>query len=60
MKRMELLGINRFLGQIDVGNLPWAMVNESLELFITEVLPAIKQEATTATPAPHLLRLTAS
>jgi probable LLM family oxidoreductase len=51
MKRVELLGIDRFLGQIDVGNLPWTMINDSLELFMTEVLPVIKREtATTAAP----------
>ncbi|WP_411732439.1 LLM class flavin-dependent oxidoreductase [Paeniglutamicibacter sp.] len=52
MKRVELLGIDRFLGQIDVGNLPWNMVNESLELFMTEVLPVVKRE-TAAVPAPR-------
>lgn len=50
MKRVELLGIDRFLGQIDVGNLPWNMVNESLELFMTEVLPVIKRETAAAVP----------
>ncbi|MGX1163588.1 putative LLM family oxidoreductase [Arthrobacter sp. SLBN-100] len=53
LKRVELLGIDRFLGQIDVGNLPPAMINESLELFITEVLPVLKRETATATPAPR-------
>jgi hypothetical protein len=43
LKRVELLGIDRFLGQIDVGNLPWAMINDSLELFMTEVLPVIRK-----------------
>jgi probable LLM family oxidoreductase len=51
MKRVELLGIDRFLGQIDVGNLPWHMVNESLELFMTEVLPVVRRETTVVTPA---------
>ncbi|MFH5824543.1 LLM class flavin-dependent oxidoreductase [Georgenia sp. AZ-5] len=53
MKRVELLGIDRFLGQIDVGNLPWHMVNESLELFMTEVLPVVKRETAAATPTPR-------
>lgn len=44
MKRVELLGIDRYLGQIDVSNLPRRMVNESLELFMTEVLPVVKRE----------------
>ncbi|MFJ6359325.1 LLM class flavin-dependent oxidoreductase [Pseudarthrobacter oxydans] len=49
LKRVELLGIDRFLGQIDVGNLPNAMINESLELFMTEVVPVVKRETATAT-----------
>jgi alkanesulfonate monooxygenase SsuD/methylene tetrahydromethanopterin reductase-like flavin-dependent oxidoreductase (luciferase family) len=44
MQRVELLGIDRFMGQIDVGNLPWAMTSESLELYMTEVAPVIRQE----------------
>ena len=51
LKRVELLGIDRFLGQIDVGNLPLTMINESLELFMTEVLPVVKRETATSTPA---------
>ena len=45
MKRVELLVIDRFLGQIDVGNLPWGMINDSLELYMTEVAPVVKREA---------------
>jgi len=49
MRRVELLGIDRFTGQIDLGNLPWAMTRESLELYMTEVAPVVKKEtATTA------------
>lgn len=48
LERVELLGIDRFLGQIDVGNLPWHMVEDSLELFMTDVLPVVKRE--TAAP----------
>lgn len=44
MRRVELLGIDRFMGQIDVGNLPWAMTRESLELYMTEVAPVIRRE----------------
>jgi hypothetical protein len=51
IKRVELLGIDRFLGQIDVGNLPWTMINDSLELFMSEVLPVVKRE--TAATAPR-------
>jgi probable LLM family oxidoreductase len=44
MRRVELLGIDRFLGQIDVGNLPWQMTLDSLELYMTEVVPVIRRE----------------
>ena len=45
MLRVELLGIDRFMAQIDVGNLPWSMTLESLELYMTEVAPVIRKEA---------------
>jgi alkanesulfonate monooxygenase SsuD/methylene tetrahydromethanopterin reductase-like flavin-dependent oxidoreductase (luciferase family) len=44
MRRVELLGIDRFMAQIDVGNLPWAMTRESLELYMTEVAPVVRRE----------------
>lgn len=44
MRRVELLGIDRFMGQIDAGNLPWAMTSESLELYMTEVAPVVRRE----------------
>jgi alkanesulfonate monooxygenase SsuD/methylene tetrahydromethanopterin reductase-like flavin-dependent oxidoreductase (luciferase family) len=44
MRRVELLGIDRFIGQIDVGNLPWEMTLGSLELYMTEVAPVVKRE----------------
>jgi alkanesulfonate monooxygenase SsuD/methylene tetrahydromethanopterin reductase-like flavin-dependent oxidoreductase (luciferase family) len=44
MRRVELLGIDRFTAQIDVGNLPWSMTRESLELYMTEIAPAIRRE----------------
>lgn len=56
LKRVELLGIDRFLGQIDVGNLPWPMMQGSLELFMTEVLPIVKRETTQNTAARISLR----
>ncbi|WP_435226619.1 LLM class flavin-dependent oxidoreductase [Streptomyces sp. Tue6028] len=40
----ELLGLNRFMGQIDFGGMPTAMVNASIELLATEVAPAIRKE----------------
>jgi probable LLM family oxidoreductase len=45
MRRVELLGIDRFMGQIDVGNLPWSMTRESLELYMTEVAPILRRES---------------
>ena len=44
MHRVELLGIDRFMAQVDVGNLPWAMTRDSLELYMTEVAPVVRQE----------------
>jgi len=48
MRRVELLGIDRFLGQIDVGNPPWQMTLSSLELYMTEVAPVIRRETAPA------------
>jgi probable LLM family oxidoreductase len=44
LRRVELLGIDRFIGQIDVGNPPWSMTMSSLELYMTEVAPVVKRE----------------
>lgn len=49
MRRVELLGIDRFIGQIDVGNPPWTMTLESLELYMTEVAPVIRRETAEVT-----------
>ncbi|MER5185633.1 LLM class flavin-dependent oxidoreductase [Streptomyces sp. NPDC002896] len=43
----ELLGIDRFMGQIDFGGMPPGMVNDSIELLATEVAPAIRRETPT-------------
>jgi alkanesulfonate monooxygenase SsuD/methylene tetrahydromethanopterin reductase-like flavin-dependent oxidoreductase (luciferase family) len=40
----ELLGTDRYLAQIEIGGMPEAMVNESLELYATEVAPVIRLE----------------
>lgn len=48
MRRVELLGIDRFMGQIDVGNLPWEMARDSLELYMTEVAPVLRRETAPA------------
>ena len=45
----EILGIDRFIGQIDLGGLPPRLVNRSIELLATEVAPALRQ-ATAASP----------
>jgi alkanesulfonate monooxygenase SsuD/methylene tetrahydromethanopterin reductase-like flavin-dependent oxidoreductase (luciferase family) len=50
MRRVELLGIDRFMGQIDVGNLPWSMTLDSLELYMTEVAPVVRHETGTLEP----------
>ena len=49
MRRVELLGIDRFMGQIDVGNLPWPMTLDSLDLYMTEVAPVVKRETASQT-----------
>lgn len=50
MRRVELLGIDRFVGQIDVGDLPVSMSHESLELYMTEVAPVLRRETAGARP----------
>jgi probable LLM family oxidoreductase len=50
MRRVELLGIDRFMGQIDVGNLPWPMTRESLELYMSEVAPVVRRETAPTVP----------
>jgi alkanesulfonate monooxygenase SsuD/methylene tetrahydromethanopterin reductase-like flavin-dependent oxidoreductase (luciferase family) len=42
----ELLGIDRFIGQVDFGGMPAHMVNDSIELLATEVAPVIRSETT--------------
>jgi len=44
----EVLGIERYIGQIDVGALPFAMSAESLELYATEVAPVVRRETASA------------
>ncbi|MFG3518546.1 hypothetical protein [Streptomyces bobili] len=46
----ELLGIDRFMGQIDFGGMPPTMVNASIELLATEVAPTIRKETATSLP----------
>ncbi|MER5757242.1 LLM class flavin-dependent oxidoreductase [Streptomyces sp. NPDC002088] len=47
----ELLGIDRFMGQIDFGGMPPGMVNDSIELLATEVAPVIRKETAPRTGA---------
>jgi len=42
MYERELFGHDRFLGQVDIGGLPYAKVATSIELIATEVLPAMR------------------
>lgn len=44
MRHHELLGSTRYLGQIDVGGMPEAMLSESIELFANEVAPVVRKE----------------
>ncbi|MNR63032.1 hypothetical protein D3C85_1852100 [compost metagenome] len=38
----EMYGHNRFLAQIDVGGLPYAQVEQMIDLFASEVAPAVR------------------
>lgn len=40
----EVLGVDRYVAQIEVGSMPGEMVNSSLELFTDEVAPVIRRE----------------
>jgi alkanesulfonate monooxygenase SsuD/methylene tetrahydromethanopterin reductase-like flavin-dependent oxidoreductase (luciferase family) len=42
MYERELFAHDRFLGQVDIGGLPYAKVARSIELLATHVLPAIR------------------
>ncbi|MCF7553698.1 LLM class flavin-dependent oxidoreductase [Pseudonocardia sp. WMMC193] len=46
LRQRELLGTDRYVGQFDVGGMPEAMTTSSLELFATEVAPALRRETT--------------
>jgi alkanesulfonate monooxygenase SsuD/methylene tetrahydromethanopterin reductase-like flavin-dependent oxidoreductase (luciferase family) len=48
LRHRELLGITRWVGQFDVGSLPFSMANDSLELFATEVAPVLRRETAVA------------
>jgi alkanesulfonate monooxygenase SsuD/methylene tetrahydromethanopterin reductase-like flavin-dependent oxidoreductase (luciferase family) len=40
----ELLGVDRYFGQVDLGGLPPHLVTRSIELFATEVAPVVRKE----------------
>jgi alkanesulfonate monooxygenase SsuD/methylene tetrahydromethanopterin reductase-like flavin-dependent oxidoreductase (luciferase family) len=40
----DVLGIDRYLGQIDFGGMPAGMVHDSIELLATEIAPVIRRE----------------
>ena len=42
MYERELFAHDRFLGQVDIGGLPYTKVARSIELLATKVLPAIR------------------
>src|SRR5690606_11474613 len=43
LKQHELFGHTRFLAQIDIGGLPYHMVEKNIELLATEVVPMLKK-----------------
>jgi alkanesulfonate monooxygenase SsuD/methylene tetrahydromethanopterin reductase-like flavin-dependent oxidoreductase (luciferase family) len=51
MAERDVLGVRRFIGQIDLGGLPPQLVNQSIELFAGEVAPVIRRETETGTGA---------
>jgi hypothetical protein len=41
----EAIGLHRFIGQVDWGGLPHALVEESIARFATEIAPAVRAAA---------------
>jgi probable LLM family oxidoreductase len=48
----ELFGHQRFLGQIDIGGLPFAKVARAIELLATQVAPVVRRATAHPTAAP--------
>ncbi len=46
--QFELFGHQRFIGQVDIGGLPFDAVAETIELLATEVAPIVRRETGTA------------
>lgn len=44
MFERETMGLTRYVGQIDIGGQPFAMVAKAIELFATKVAPVIRAE----------------
>jgi alkanesulfonate monooxygenase SsuD/methylene tetrahydromethanopterin reductase-like flavin-dependent oxidoreductase (luciferase family) len=49
----ELFGHQRFIGQIDIGGLPFDKVAQAIELLGTEVAPVVRREMAKASPAEN-------
>lgn len=45
MRLKERLGLNRYLGQIDIGGQSFAAIAKAIELFATKVAPVLRQES---------------
>jgi probable LLM family oxidoreductase len=54
MWERELFGHQRFLGQVDIGGLPYAAVANTIELLSEKVLPALNQDDTPSAAAVTL------
>jgi alkanesulfonate monooxygenase SsuD/methylene tetrahydromethanopterin reductase-like flavin-dependent oxidoreductase (luciferase family) len=48
-----VLGVDRFVGQVDFGGMPRAMVEDSLTRLATEIAPAVRGSASTSAGAPR-------
>jgi hypothetical protein len=50
----ELFGHQRFMGQLDIGGMPFAKVAEMIELLATEVAPVVRRETATIPAGPKV------
>jgi hypothetical protein len=48
----QLLGADRFIGQVDWGGLPRALVEESITRLATEIAPQVRAAVGAAGPGP--------
>ncbi len=49
LEAQHVLGVDRFIGQVDWGGLPRAMVEESITRLATEIAPAVRTTASATT-----------